>query len=109
MSTSPSWAAVAAGAIGLAVLDGVVSRQQAASNVGGWIAGAGKAVEWFLSPAVPAFKVTAAPASSSAQKAIVAGPASSVTPPGSSASNQPYAYAGFPGESAQTQAQGGAV
>ena len=111
---NPSWAAVAAGAIGLAVLDGVVSRSAAANNVGGWLAGAGKAVEWFLSPAVPAFSsssttasTTATTASTPTAQVAVAGPPASLTPPGSSAASQPTG--GFPGESLQTIAQGGAV
>lgn len=75
------------GALGLAVLDGIVSRQAAANNVGGLIAGAGKAVDWFLSPAIPAFKTTttssttsstAAPATATLEVATT--PASS-TPP----------------------------
>jgi hypothetical protein len=53
-------AGVVLGAISLAVLDGIVSRKQAASNVGGFIADAGNAVNWFLSPTVPAFKTSTA-------------------------------------------------
>lgn len=105
---SPSWAGVAAGAIGLAVLDGVLSRSQATSNIGGWIAGAGKAVEWFLSPAVPAFSTTSTPASSPTTTTTTA--AVETTPPASSASGAaPQQGEGFPGESLQTIQQGGTV
>lgn len=120
MSASPSWAAIAAGAIGLAVLDGVVSRSGAVSNVGGWIAGTGKAVQWFLSPAVPAFK-NATPAQNippgvaSGAGGIASGgnlPAgNTVTPPGSSAASQPNGsrLPGVTNPSQQTVLQGGAV
>lgn len=53
-------AGIVLGAISLAVLDGIVSRKSAASNVGGFLAGAGTAVNWFLSPQVPAFKTSTA-------------------------------------------------
>ena len=46
------------GALALAVLQGIVSRKQATANVGGFIAGAGKAVAKFLDPTVPAFSST---------------------------------------------------
>jgi hypothetical protein len=46
---------IIAGAMALAVLDAVVSHNQAASNVGGWFQTFGNAVRRFLSPAVPAF------------------------------------------------------
>jgi hypothetical protein len=74
------------GAVALAVLDGVVSRPAATKNVGGFIAGAGKAVNWFLSPTVPAFKVVAkapnplAPGGSGAFEAP--GPITDVPPAG---------------------------
>jgi hypothetical protein len=50
-----SWGALIVGMVGLAVLDGVVSRQSAASNVGGWLEGAGSLVNKFLNPTVPLF------------------------------------------------------
>lgn len=111
---SPNWATIAAGAIGLAVLDGVLSRGSATGNVGGWVAGAGKATRWFLSPAVPAF-APSAPASSpttttttATATAAPAGPA--VSPPSSSAAGAPAQKgATFPGESLQTVAQGGVI
>jgi hypothetical protein len=88
---NPSWSAVAAGAIGLAVLDGVL-QPQASANVGGWVAGAGKAIQWFLSPAVPAFSTTTTPASttasSSAAPIVEAAAGTTVVPPSSSASGQ---------------------
>ncbi len=43
------------GAVGLAVLDAVLSRPGAASNVGGWELSASKLVAAFISPTVPAF------------------------------------------------------
>lgn len=92
MRSSPSWAAIAAGAVGLAVLDGIVSSKAAASNVGGILAGTGRAVQWFLSPAVPAFKTgsssTTAATAAATQAAYAAPPAGS-TPPSSSAANKP--------------------
>jgi len=107
MSASPSWAAIAAGAIGLAVLDGVLSRAGGTSNLGGWVAGAGKAVNWFLSPAVPAFKVTATSSTPSAPLAYTPAAGGTVTPPASSASSQPKG--GVTNPSPQTAAQGGVV
>ncbi len=109
MSASPSWAAIAAGAIGLAVLDGVVSRSSAVNNVGGWLAGAGKAVRWFLSPAVPAF--ASAPAPATPTTTVTPAAAATVTPPGSSAASQPNGarLPGVTNPSAQTLAQGGVV
>lgn len=96
MKLSNSWAAIAAGAVGLAVLDGMVSRSSATSNVGGWIAGAGKAVDWFLSPAVPAFSTSSSTAATAtAAETAAEGSGSSAaagaatTPPASSASSQP--------------------
>ena len=50
-----SWSTILTGALGLAVLDAVVSRQQAASNVGGFLAGLGGFVHKVISPQVPAF------------------------------------------------------
>lgn len=109
---NPSWAMVAAGAIGLAVLDGVVSRGGAADNVGGWLEGAGKAVDWFLSPAVPAFATTTAPTSGTGTGAAPLNfTPSTVTPPGSSAASQPNGsrLPGVTNPSQQTVTQGGAV
>lgn len=92
MSASPGWAAIAAGAVGLAVLDGIVSRPTSAGNVGGVLSGAGRAVRWFLSPAVPAFS-TSTPAASASPPSFklssAAGPPVGSTPPGSSAASQP--------------------
>lgn len=58
------------GAVGLAVLDAVISRPKAVSNVGGVLANAGKAVNWFLSPAIPAFNATTVSAAQAQQNAI---------------------------------------
>jgi hypothetical protein len=52
---NPSWTGLLIGIVGLAVLDGVVSRPGAASNVGGWLSGAGSAVSRFLDPTIPLF------------------------------------------------------
>lgn len=49
------WGNILLGALGLALLQGLVSGP-GANNVGGFIAGAGKAVAWFVDPTVPAFK-----------------------------------------------------
>jgi hypothetical protein len=50
-----SWGSLLIGAMGLAVLDAVVSHTQSAENVGGFLAGLGNAVNRFVSPAIPAF------------------------------------------------------
>ena len=55
-----SYGGLLVGALGLAVLDAVVSRPQAASNVGGWLSGAGGLVKRFLDPTIPLFATTAA-------------------------------------------------
>jgi len=54
------WGNILLGALGLALLQGLVSGP-GANNVGGFIASAGKAVAWFVDPTVPAFKNTAQP------------------------------------------------
>lgn len=53
------------GAVGLALLDAVVSTQQGSTNVGGLFAGIGRLVRDFLSPQVPAFAAAASATSSS--------------------------------------------
>jgi hypothetical protein len=53
-----SWGTIIAGAIGLAVLDAIVSTSSGASNVGGFLAGLGSAVQKIISPQVPAFHTT---------------------------------------------------
>lgn len=57
-----SWGSLLVGAIGLAVLDGVVSRSGATGRVGSWLSGAGSIVRRFLDPTIPFFST---PASSS--------------------------------------------
>ena len=52
------WTSIVLGALSLAVLDGVVSRQQASSNVSGFLGSIGTMVEKFLSPQVPAFSAS---------------------------------------------------
>lgn len=101
------------GALSLAILEGVLSRSAATARVGGFFASAGKAVEWFLSPAVPAFKSASATTSSTAlavEAAASNSPSSSVPP---TPSTVPTTFGGlsptFAGESPQTVAQGGAV
>jgi hypothetical protein len=76
------------GALGLAILDGIVSRPSAAANVGGVLASAGKAVKWFLSPQVPAFTTSKATKSASSAPA-----GSSTQAPGPINGNQPPAGA----------------
>ncbi len=49
------------GALGLAVLDAVVSRPAAAGRVGGALSGVGTIVRKFISPAVPAFAPSTPP------------------------------------------------
>jgi len=49
------WSAILAGALGLAVLDAVVSSQQSAARVGGLLTSFGGALDRFISPAKPAF------------------------------------------------------
>lgn len=58
-----SWGTILAGAIALAVLDAVVSTSKGASNVGGFLAGAGGFVQKLISPQVPAFATTGATSS----------------------------------------------
>jgi hypothetical protein len=68
-----SWGGLLIGAIGLAVLDGVVSRQQAATNVGGWIASAGSLVNRFLDPTIPLFSTTTSSSSATTSSATSSG------------------------------------
>lgn len=73
---------VLVGAMGLAVLDAVVSRQAAAENVGGWLETLANVVRDFLSPAVPAFNTSSASSSTTAAVAFQgASSSSSSTPP----------------------------
>jgi hypothetical protein len=53
-----SWGGLMVGALGLAVLEGVISRKQASSNVAGVLSGAGSAVKRFLDPTVPLFSTS---------------------------------------------------
>jgi hypothetical protein len=55
-----SWGTILAGAIGLAVLDAVVSTTGGAQRVGGFLAGAGGFVQKIISAQVPAFATTGA-------------------------------------------------
>jgi hypothetical protein len=61
-----SWTDILIGAVGLAVLDAVLSSTSGASNVGGFLAGLGNAVNRFVSPAVPAFTVSSSGSSGQA-------------------------------------------
>jgi hypothetical protein len=100
------------GAVALAILQGVLSKSAATARVGGVIASAGKAVEWFVSPAVPAFKGAASTTSSTALavEAAASGATPSTAAPSTSVPPTPATSPfSFPGESPQTQAQGGAV
>lgn len=49
-----AWRTALSGMLGLALLDAVVSSNQAAGRVGGLLSGVGKVVEHILSPTVPA-------------------------------------------------------
>lgn len=55
-----SWTSIAFGALLLALTDAVLSHQQAAGHLGGFLKSVGDAVNRFLSPEVAAFS-TAAP------------------------------------------------
>jgi hypothetical protein len=92
------WGNLILGALGLALLQGIVSSGGAASNVGGFVAGAGKAVAWFVDPTVPAFSTTSTPSTSSAPVAV----ASTSTPISPTLGE-------IPNPSAQTTIQGGVV
>jgi hypothetical protein len=82
-----SWSAILTGAIGLAVLDAVVSRQQAASNVGGFLAGLGGFVHKVISPQVPAFATgSTTPQPSSGGVASSAIPSVTMSPTGATPS-----------------------
>lgn len=63
------WGSIVLGAAGLAVFEAVVSRRVASQNVGGFMAGAGRFVARFLSPAVPAFTTSPTTKASSANTA----------------------------------------
>lgn len=93
------WGNLILGALGLALLQGVVSNRGAASNVGGFIAGAGKAVAWFVDPTVPAFSSTGTPSTSSAPVAVASTPPTAISP----------TLGEIPNPSPQTVAQGGVV
>jgi hypothetical protein len=94
------WGNIILGALGLALLQGVVSTGGAASNVGGFIASAGKAVAWFVDPTVPAFANTSTPKTSSTPTpTAVASTATPISP----------TLGEIPNPSPQTVAQGGAV
>lgn len=78
-----SWRGLALGAIGLAVLDAVVSKANAAGNVGGWLEDAGNLVKKFLDPTVPFFTVTTSPG---ALNPLGVSPLSTTTPSSTSPS-----------------------
>jgi hypothetical protein len=96
------WGNILIGGLGLALLQGLVSGQ-GAQNVGGFVAGAGRAVAWFVDPTVPAFKNTTQPNTTPAPSHPLASAAATPISPVMGQS------APFPGESPQTVAQGGAV
>jgi hypothetical protein len=95
------WGNLILGGLGLALLQGLVSGS-GASNVGGFFAQAGTAVEWFVDPSVPAFKNTATPTTSSQPQAAVASTGTTTTPISPTLGE-------IPNPSLQTVAQGGAV
>lgn len=49
------WGTVLLGALGLALLDGLVSSKAGTANAGKALKSAGNAVNWFISPSVPCF------------------------------------------------------
>ncbi|HEX3948075.1 MAG TPA: hypothetical protein VHW47_10230 [Acidimicrobiales bacterium] len=53
------------GVVGVAVLQGIVSRPAATKNIGGVLAKTASAVKWFVSAEVPAFKTDGTTTSSS--------------------------------------------
>lgn len=65
------WRGIAAGGLGLAVLDAFLTRKGAVNAAGGAFAGITKFVSDFISPAVPAFSasVTSSAATSTASTA----------------------------------------
>jgi hypothetical protein len=50
------WTGAVLAFAGLALFEGVVSSTSATGRLGGFLARAGEAVHWFVSPAVPFFK-----------------------------------------------------
>ena len=97
------WGNIILGVLGLAVLQGVLSGGSA-SNVGGFIVSAGKAVSWFVDPSVPAFS-TGDSTSSEPGAAVAVYEAPTTTT--MSSTPEPAGGAYYP--SPQTVAQGGAV
>lgn len=61
-----SWGKVAVWAAALAVLEAVVSSKAGSSNVGGWLSGAGSAVNRFLDPKIPMFSTSSSAKTKSA-------------------------------------------
>lgn len=104
------WGNIILGALGLALLQGVVSGA-GAKNLGGFLAGAGKAVEWFVDPTVPAFSNTSTPSTSSQSAVATYTPATTATTPISPTQGQLPAgtVIGPANPSTQTLLQGGAV
>jgi hypothetical protein len=90
-----SWSWILTGALGLALLDGVVSVGGGAERVGGFMAGAGKAVDWFVSPAVPAFSGSGSQNSgASLAEDIVQAPATTSGSPSSATTGTAATFAG---------------
>lgn len=78
------WTSIALGVAGLAVLEGIVSRAGASTRVGGFMAQAGRALAWFISPAIPAFSTTPKPAAKTTTSATTTNspnPSTSATAP----------------------------
>ncbi len=73
---------IVAGAMALAVLDAVVSRQQAASNGGGGLACLGNFGRDFLAPAGPAFATGSTTPGPSTTAAAAAPPPAALAPGG---------------------------
>ena len=71
------WGSIVLGAMGLAVLEAIVSSKQATSNVGGFIGGLGALVQRFIDPTVPFFSTQASTTAITSFQAQSAGSSSS--------------------------------
>jgi hypothetical protein len=89
------------GAAALALLDAVLSSK-GASNAGGALLDAGNAVEWFLSPEVPAFSTSGSSSASTTAATTTTTPATTtaaVTQPTTTTTVPALQYSPAPGTS----------
>lgn len=77
-----SWRGLALGAVGLAVVDAVLTHAGAANRVGGWLLGASNLVAKIVDPTVPFFAASSS-SSSSSQPSTTPQPSSGVVTPNS--------------------------